>query len=224
MDRARPSAWIGFLAMLALTVPACVQTVSGTGPEATAQRYLEAVADGRRDVAWKLRASEHRRTVTQASFRARLAAITAEERKAILARSKSSLTARHEADWGQVSAPLKLVHLGGRSWAVTSPLPRFDRQGAPREALETFTHAFRSSDWETLLKLAPDAERDGLDAGLVQERLSDATVRTEVAAALDALGTSTGEADSPVQWSFRSGQHRAILILERGTWRLLDLR
>lgn len=213
-------------ALVAASLAGCGgATVADPAPVVAARAYLTAVADGRTEDAWRLRASSGRRATPQKAYAARLRGLDAGTRERARVQSKAREAPRYRAEWGEGRDRLQLEHRGGTTWAIVGELPRFEKMATAAEALATFARALRAGDWETVLKLAPEEERRQLTPALVRERLTKEGIRQALYKALDALrAAGAGEADSASQWSFRAGRHRAIMVREGDSWRLLDLR
>ncbi len=194
-------------------------------PADVARRYLEAVAANRADDAWQLLSVQERRRITQQEFQRRVAALTDRERRRIEAQAAQLSSERLTAQWRSSEGDLVLEHRGKDTWIVTGPLPRFDRQDTPRQALLTFARAFRNQDYETLLKLAPTGERTELTPAKLAAAMEEPEFRRSVESTLAALTEAgPGEESGSDRWTFRKGRHRADLKLEDGRWRVVDVR
>ena len=185
---------------------------------------MSAVAAGDAATVWQALDDERRRLHSAAEIAARLKTMSPEERAWAQQQANAPQPVHHRASWTDESGGLTLIEQGGGRWLVTGMLPGFDLVDTPSRALRTFGRAFRARDWERLLLLVPSAEADAVSGQTLADAFADATFRSEITAALNALKSAGPGVREGERWTLRSGRHRVVMVLEGAAWKLIDLR
>jgi len=198
---------------------------SASTPEQATRLYLEALAAGQSDVAWSLLSDSARMRLNEDAHRARVLSLTSKQKSLLREAARRPERRGYRVQWTGRGETLTLQHRGGNTWMLIGPLPRFYRQHTPRHALQTFTEAFETQDYDVLMRLVPAGQREGLDANILRNRFSREPLRTEVATTLKALAENAGgRALRKNGWRFEKGKSRVDLVLEGAAWRVSDVR
>jgi hypothetical protein len=172
---------------------------SGHAPEDTVSAFARALRDGRADDAYDLMSAEYRRRVSREEFRRHVRHNRDELRETAEALSHpegpAEQTARVVLGEGEV---VELVRDGGR-WRIATNLVDYYDQSTPRAALRTFVRAMERERYDVVLRLVPDADREGMTPERMREAFSGegreeiSRLLVELRAALDAPIEQVGD-------------------------------
>jgi hypothetical protein len=190
------------LAATLLGAAACGGGGVGT-PEDAVAALARALRDGRADDAYDLMSAEYRRRVSREEFRRYAARNREELRETADALSRpegpAEQTARVVLADGEV---VELVRDGGR-WRVATNLVDYYDQSTPRAALRTFVRAMERERYDVVLRLVPDADREGMTVERMREAFSGEG-REEISRLLVEL---RGALDAPIE---QVGDHATL--------------
>jgi hypothetical protein len=119
--------------------------------------------------------------------------------------------------------PLQLSQDEGRWYLATEPIEFYD-QSTPRAALRSFIAAFTHKRYDVILRLMPDADKEGVTSETLTQRFGHGA-RDEIARLLSQLAPNV---DAPIEAheqyaTMPYAEHRRVLfVLERGSWRIQE--
>jgi len=202
-------------------VAAC-GTPPAQDPGGTLHEYAAALEDGRADDAYRLLSDEARRGTSLEAFR-RMVKDNPEE-----VREMGRALGRHTAApvvtatvTGVDGQELHLVLEGGR-WKLDAQAIDLYAQDTPRHTIQGFLRALERKRYDVLLRYAPDAHREGMDAAKLKdswETKEKALVDQYIVALKQALPTAPiEEAGERAQMPYGSGTLK--LVREHGLWKI----
>jgi len=211
------------LASTALIGPAGCAGSAST-PDSTVREFSEALRTGRPQDAYALLSNDYRQRVTLEEFEAYLTAHPDE------ARDIATLLARIDGD-PEVSAivryadgqELTLTQEDG-AWRITGNPANLYDQTTPRAAVRSFVRAMERRRYDIVLRLVPNASREGMDEARLRESFEGAG-REEIERLLASLRANL---DNPIEEvgdraTMSYGEGAAVqLVLEDGLWKIED--
>jgi hypothetical protein len=195
------------IATLVLALSGCSGgAIVQQAPSDTLRSYAQALEQGRVDDAYRLLSDEARRSMSLEAFRR--AVRENPQEVAEIARSLARPTADPVVT-ATVSLPsgeeLLLVYEGGK-WRIDAAAVDLYGQATPRQALVGFLRAFDRKRYDVVLRYVPDAEKEGMAAGMASE---PAAPKPDAAAAPGAAGAPKPDA-APAP-----GPESAVLTAEK---------
>ena len=218
----RRSTWL--IVGSAFALAAC-GTPPAQDPGATLRDYARALEDGRADDAYRLLSDEARRGTSLEAFRRMVKDDPDEVREMgrALARHTSApvVTATVTGVDGQ---ELHIVLEDGR-WKLDAQAIDLYAQDTPRHAIQGFLRALERKRYDVLLRYAPDAHREGMDANALKEawdKKEKEQVEQFIVALKQALPTAPiEEAGERATMPYGSGSVQ--LVREHGVWKIENL-
>lgn len=220
------SSRIGLLALLTPLVvvgPAACRPREPSSPREVLAAYAHALESGHAREAYDLLSEDAKKGMPFEAFE-RILKENPEEMRAIAAAltrpsEEASVTATVSTPEGE---SLLLRYEGGR-WHVDRSAIDVYAQGTPEAALRSFVRAFRNKRYDVMLRFAPDAKREGLDAARLKkafegeqreeiERLTQAIEAALPTATIEHLGERA-------TMSYGSGG-TVELLREHGLWKI----
>lgn len=226
--RRRALRWRSPLLALTLAGSALVGT-SGCGgssatPDTTVREFSEALRANRPRDAYDLLSEDYRQRVTFEEFEAYLTDHPDE------ARDIATLLTRIDGE-AEVSAivryadgqELTLVQEDG-AWRITGNPANLYDQTTPRAAVRSFVRAMERRRYDIVLRLVPNASREGMDEARLRESF-EGEGREEIERLLASLRANL---DNPIEEvgdraTMSYGEGAAVqLVLEDGLWKIED--
>jgi hypothetical protein len=211
-------------AILAAAAGCGGSTVDQGSPESTVRAFAIALGEKKYEQAYELMSRSYRRRVSLAEFKSRLKQSPDEAVKTSLALSRTRGRADQRATlaYGE-SEQLNLVREKGK-WRIADNVVDFYDQSTPRAALRTFVRAMERQRYDVVLRLVPNADKEGITIDRMREAWSGEG-REEVERMLSNLRENL---DNPLE---QVGQHatmpygdryRVQFIREDGVWKIED--
>ncbi len=193
-------------------------------PDTTVREFSEALRDSRPRDAYALLSDDYRQRVTFEEFEAYLTDHPDE------ARDIATLLTRIDGD-AEVSAvvryadgqELTLVQEDGVWRIAGNPANLYD-QSTPRAAVRSFVRAMERRRYDIVLRLVPNASREGMDEARLRESF-EGEGREEIERLLASLRANL---DNPIEEvgdraTMSYGEGAAVqLVLEEGLWKIED--
>lgn len=209
---------------LLLVLTGCPGVNAGATPHGTVSAFASALRDGRVDDAYGLMSESYRRRVSMEEFRRYFSDYPAEVQQTARALSDRRGPAEQEAvvEYGEGEA-LRLVREHG-DWRVATDVVDFYDQSSPRAALRSFVRAMERRRYDVVLRLIPQADRDGMTAERMQEAW-EGEGREEVERLLSNLRTAL---DNPIEevgdraTMTYGDRFRVQFLREDGAWLIDD--
>jgi hypothetical protein len=216
------STWL--IVACGLALAAC-GTPPAQDPGATLRDYARALEDGRADDAYRLLSDEARRGTSLEAFRRMVKDDPDEVREMGRALSRHTaapvVTATVTGVDGQ---ELHLVLEDGR-WKLDAQAIDLYAQDTPRHTIQGFLRALERKRYDVLLRYAPDAHREGMDANALRdawEKKEKDQVQQFIVALKQALPTAPiEEAGERATMPYGSGSVQ--LVREHGVWKIENL-
>jgi hypothetical protein len=193
-------------------------------PESTVRAFAIALGEKEYEQAYDLMSLSYRRRVSLDEFKSRLKQYPDEAAKTSLALSRTRGRADQRATlaYGE-SEELHLVREKGK-WRIADNVVDFYDQSTPRAALRAFLRAMERQRYDVVLRLVPNADKEGITIDRMREAWSGEG-REEVERMLSNLRENL---DNPLE---QVGQHatmpygdryRVQFIREDGVWKIED--
>ena len=224
--RTPPPPLPALIALLLLTVSGCVgsRVADQTTPESSVRALARALGEKRYEQAYRLMSSDYRRRFSLAEFRSLLQKNPDETLKTAVAlsRIKGRADQRATVVYGD-SERLHLVREKGR-WRIADNVADYYDQSTPRAALRSFIRAMERQRYDVILRLIPEADKEGITIERMREAWSGEG-REEVERMLSNLRENL---DNPIE---QIGKHatmpygdryRVQFIREDGVWKIED--
>ncbi len=186
------------------------------------EAYARALGAGDASRAYALLSPADRGALDARTFRDALAANPREARE-LAERLRRSPKARVVALVALDDGSEVALERGPAGFRVVDPLTRFYAQSSPRATLLSFIRAVERERWDVVVRLMPQAEREGVELDPLRARLAaDREELTRLAALLSAARDAPIEivgdrATMPYAESFT-----ARFVREEGLWKLED--
>lgn len=184
--------------------------------------FSRALSDSNAARAYALMSPEYRKRVSLASWQKRF-----EENPEEVSEAGNRLShVRSAADLqGQLAhsdgASLALIEHAG-SWYIASEEIEFYDQSTPRAALRSFVAAFTHRRYDVVLRLTPEADKEGVTTENLEASYGRAA-RSDIERLLSELRPHLNdpiEIDGARAVMAYAGHKRATLVLEGGRWRV----
>lgn len=215
------SAWAIGVLMLAL---GCGGMSAGATPESAVASFAGALRDGRTRDAYALMSEAYRRRVPleefERFFRDYPREVSETARTLSARRGRSEQEARIAYGEGE---QLRLVREGG-DWRVATDVVDFYDQSTPRVALRSFVRAMERRRYDVVLRLIPEADREGMSEPRMREAW-EGEGREEVERLLANLRAAL---DNPIEevgdraTMIYGDRFRVQFVREDGDWRIED--
>jgi len=204
---------------------ACGGTSPGRTPDAAIAAFARALDRGRYQEAYALMSRAYRRQVPLDEFVRHLEDHPEEAHEAATALGRPDGPAEqtavvHFSDGDRVA----LRRSPDGRWRITSNLVDFYDQSTPRAALRSFVRAMERQRYDVVLRMVPEADREGMSEEQMREAWSDEG-REEIERLLENLRASL---DAPIeQVGDRAtmpygDRFTAQLVREDGVWKVED--
>lgn len=202
----------------------CAGVGAGTTPEATIAAFSSALREGRIEDAYGWMSESYRRRVTLSDFRRYFHDYPAEVQQTARALSRRQGRAQQEAvvEYGEGEI-LRLVREHG-DWRVVTDVVDFYDQSTPRASLRSFIRAMERRRYDVVLRLIPEADREGMTAERMQEAW-EGEGREEIERLLAHLRAAL---DNPIEevgdraTMTYGDRFRVQFVRENGVWRIED--
>lgn len=205
---------------------ACSGGIRTTSPEDALASFARALRDGDAETAYALTSESYRRRISRAQFEQWMRENPAEIRR--VAEALERPAGPPEVEASVEIAPHERIRLvldrGG--WRIASDVVDYYGQSTPHQALRSFVRAVERRRWDVVLRLVPEADREGMSAETLREhwegdgREEIERLAAGIRAALDAGTPIEVSGDHAVLlWG---GRFRAQLVREHGAWRIED--
>jgi hypothetical protein len=203
---------------------ACGASASTATPEGTVSSFTDALRDARFDDAYDMMSKSYRRRVPFAEFERHLRENPTETRDAVAALSRPDGPSEESAVVAFADGDrLELTRESGK-WRIATNVVDFYDQSTPRAALRSFVRAMERERYDVVLRMVPDADREGMTVERMREAWSG-DGREEIERLLENLRASF---DAPIeQVGDRAtmpygDRFTAQLVREDGVWKIED--
>lgn len=223
-DVATGTTKLGIVAITALV--SCCGALSQP-PPSTADKvvrdYARALSEGENQAAYSLMSPAYRARVSFETWQKNVADNPQEASEASrrLARVRGPQDVRALQE--NKREPLQLEQAEGRWYIANEPIEFYD-QSTPRAALRAFVAAFTRKRYDVILRLMPEADKEGVTSETLTQRFGHAA-RDEIARMLSQLAPNI---DAPIeeqgqQATMPYAEHRRVsFVLEKGLWRIQE--
>jgi hypothetical protein len=209
----------------ALASGACGASAPSATPDGTVAAFARALEQGRHEDAYALMSRSYRRRVPYQEFVRHLEEHPEEAQEAALALGRPDGPAEQTAvmrfDDGD---RVELRRDEGGGWRIATNLVDFYDQSSPRATLRSFVRAMERKRYDVVLRMVPDADREGMTVERMREAWSGEgqeeieRLLENLAASLDAPIEQVGDrATMPYGDRFT-----AQLVREDGVWKIDD--
>lgn len=222
---ARSRTWARWLVCVAVSsaLSGCAHGAASS-PEDVVQAFARDVREGRYERAYGRLSARVRGEMSLEAFVARIESDEAEARAmaARLERTAGPATRTATLRYGD-GETLELVYEDGAYRIVGNVVDPYD-QSTPRAAVRAFVRAAENHRYDVLLRLAPAADREGMDEETLR-RSFEGEGREDLERLVHTLREN---ADNPIE---QAGDHatmpyldrfRVELVREDGLWRIVD--
>ncbi len=209
---------------LAIALSACGGVSAGATPEGAVSAFAAALRDGRARDAYGMMSESYRRRVTLEEFERHFSDYPAEVQQTARALSQQRGRAEQEAvvQYGEGEV-VRLSREHG-DWRVATDVVDFYDQSSPRAALRSFVRAMERRRYDVVLRLIPEADREGMN----EERMREAwegegreEVERMIANLRAALDNPIEEVGDRATMAY-GDRFRAQFVRESGVWRIED--
>lgn len=195
-------------------------------PESALASFAAALRRGDAATAYSLTSESYRRSVSRAQFEEWMRRDPEELRRVVEELEHPAGPPEEEAivEIGE-HEHVRLVH-DPAGWRVATDVVDYYSQATARQALLSFVRAIEHRRWDVVLRLVPEADRDGMTSESMRERW-EGEGREEVERLAAGIRASL-EGGAPIE---ENGDHavmpwgeryRAQLVREAGAWRIED--
>lgn len=212
------------IGLVAIALFGCSDLSTGATPESAIVSFASALREGRTRDAYMLMSESYRRRVPFEEFERYFRDYPVEVRETARALSARRGQPEQEArvEYGE-GEQLRLVREGG-DWRIATDVVDFYDQSTPRAALRTFVRAMERRRYDVILRLIPEADREGMS----EERMREAwegegreeieRLLANLRAALDNPIEEVGDRATMVY----GDRFRVQFVREGGDWRIED--
>jgi len=221
-DVASGATKLGIVAVAALV--SCCASLAQPQPstaDKVVRSFARALSEGENRAAYELMSPDYRARVSFEAWQKNLADNPQEVSEA----SRRLARIRNETDVRALEQsprdPLVLTQQQGRWYIAKEPIELYD-QATPRAALRSFVAAFTRKRYDVILRLMPEADKEGVTSETLTQHFGHAA-RDEIARMLSQLAPNI---DAPIEQhaahaTMPYGQHRRVtFLLEQGRWRI----
>jgi hypothetical protein len=221
-DVATGTTKLGVVAIAALV--SCCASLSQP-PPSTADKvvrdYARALSDGENRAAYELMSPDYRARVSFETWQKQLADNPQEVSEA--SRRLSRVRGPDDVRVLQKNTrePLELTQAAGHWYIAREPIELYD-QSTPRAALHSFVAAFTRARYDVILRLMPEADKEGVTSESLAKHFGHAA-RDEIARLLSQLAPNI---EAPIEEQAQHAtmpyaEHRRVrFVLEQGRWRI----
>jgi hypothetical protein len=210
--------------MTILWVAGCPSAASRRSPEQAVTAFARALREGRFEDAYPMMSRSYRQRVTLAEFRRHLQENPSEARETAEALGAIEGPIREEAvvEYGD-GEEMHLVREDD-GWRVSTDLVDFYDQQSPRAALRSFVRAMERGRYDVVLRLVPDADREGMTVERMRETWAGEG-REEVQRLIASLRSSL---EAPIEVvgdraTMSYGERFTVqFVREAGIWKIED--
>ena len=221
-DVASGATKLGIVAVAALV--SCCASLSQPQPstaDKVVRSFARALSEGENRAAYELMSPAYRARVSFEAWQKNLADNPQEvgEASRRLGRVRNQ-TDVHALERSQ-REPLVLTQEQGRWFIAKEPIELYD-QATPRAALRSFVAAFTRKRYDVILRLMPEADKEGVTSETLTQHFGHAA-RDEIARMLSQLVPNL---DAPIEQheqyaTMPYAEHRRVsFLLEQGRWRI----
>jgi hypothetical protein len=138
-------------------------------PETTVVAFARALSEGKLAAAYALMSADYRKRVSFEDWEKMVSENSQEvvETSNALSHVRGPASKQASLDY-QGKGDLVLVQSGER-WFIASDLARFYDQSSPRSALRAFVRALERKRYDVLLRLVPNADREGMTTASLEQ-------------------------------------------------------
>jgi hypothetical protein len=214
------------IAIFGALMLACSGGVSARTPEDALASFARALRDGDVEAAYSLTSDAYRRRVPLADFERWVRESPDEIQRVAETLSRPAGEAEEEAsiEVGE-HENVRLVR-DPSGWRIASDVVDYYGQRTPRQALRSLVRAVRNRRWDVVLRLVPEADREGMTEAALRQRWEGEN-REEVERMIAGIRAALDEG-APIE---EHGEHavmpwgeryRAQLVREAGAWKVED--
>lgn len=209
---------------LSLALCACSGVAAGATPEGTVAAFAAALRDGRARDAYGMMSADYRRRVSLEEFEHHFRDDPAEVQQT--ARALSERRGRPEEEAVVRYGEGELVRLSREqgAWRVATDVVDFYDQSTPRAALRAFVRAMERRRYDVVLRLIPEADREGMTPERMQQAWEGEgreEVERLVANLRAALDNPIEEVGDRATMAY-GDRFRVEFVREDGVWRIED--
>lgn len=156
---------------LSVLLAACGEAQGDRTPEATVASLASALEHRDVEGAYRLMSRRYREQVTLDEFRALFSDQTEIAHTATRLRARDG-DAEEEATVTYGAHEQLLLRREGDTWRVVTDVIDWYSQRTPRQAVRSFVRAIEARRWDVLLRLLPEADREGMTEDRLREMLA----------------------------------------------------
>lgn len=222
LDVASGATKLGIVAVAALV--SCCASLSEPPPSTAdnvVRSFARALSEGENRAAYELMSPAYRAGVSFETWQKNLAENPQEVGEA----SRRLARVRNQADVRALEQsprePLVLTQDEGQWYIAKEPIELYD-QTTPRAALRSFVAAFARKRYDVILRLMPEADKEGVTSETLTQHFGHAA-RDDIARMLSQLVPSL---EAPIEQHEQhatmpyAGHRRVSFLLEQGRWRI----
>lgn len=193
-------------------------------PDKVVREYARALSDGELAAAYALMSPAYRQRVSFEAWKKRVEAnpqeVSEASRRLGRVRNRADLSALQRRRGNE---PLRLEQQQGHWYIAAEPIEFYD-QSTPRAALHSFVAAFTRRRYDVILRLMPDADKEGVTSERLGESFGHAA-RDDIARLLTQLRPNLA---APIEVHAEratmpyAGHRRVQFVLEKGRWRIAE--
>jgi hypothetical protein len=205
-------------------VTACAASRPAADPQSVLRSYARALEEGRADDAYRMLSDEARRGISPEAFRRMVKddpdAVRELGRALERPTTPPVVTATISTPNGQ---ELRLVLEDG-AWKVEAQSIDLYAQDTPRHTVQGFVRALERKRYDVVLRLVPDAHKEGLDAAKLKSAW-EGTEKEEIEQVLAALRQALPNAsieETGERATMPYGAGTMQLVREHGVWKIED--
>ena len=194
------------------------------GAEAALLAFARALSDGKAEASYAMMSSEYRSRVSFARWAKALEGNSAEAIEIGNALSHRQGDARVVALLHGVDGHDIQLQREGERWVIASDVMEFYDQSSPRAALQSFVHAMQRKRYDVVLRLMPDADKEGVTT----ESMSKAWGHEAGDDVARMLGELSAHVDDPIEIAGNratmpyADRKRVQFLKEDGRWKIED--
>lgn len=223
-DVATGTTKLGIVAVAALV--SCCGSLSQPPPstaDKVVREYARALSEGENQAAYALMSPTYRARVSFDTWQKNVAdnpqEVSETSRRLSRVRGPQEIRALQDNS----HEPLELSEEAGRWYLASEPIEFYD-QSTPRAALRSFVAAFTHKRYDVILRLMPDADKEGVTSETLTQRFGHAA-RDEIARLLSQLAPNVDaaiEVHEPYATMPYAEHRRVLFVLEKGLWRIQE--
>lgn len=213
------------LGIVAVTILlSCCASLSQPQPstaDKVVRDYARALSEGETRAAYELMSPAYRAQVSYQAWQKNLAdnpqEVSEASRRLARVRNQDDVRALEQS----AREPLVLTQDDGQWYIAKEPIELYD-QATPRAALRSFVAAFTRKRYDVILRLMPEADKEGVTSETLTQHFGHAA-RDDIARLLSQLVPNV---DAPIEQhdqyaTMPYAEHRRVsFVLEQGRWRI----